>query len=174
MERKGLITFKGAPLTLLGPRLIIGDKAPAFTVIDRDMRDVSLKDFDFKGKSKLISVTPSLDTPVCDMQARSFNERAAKMPDEVVVMNISMDLPFAINRFCATAGIDRIKTFSDYRHAYFGMSYGVMIKELRLLARSVFVIDSADIIKYIEIVPEITDNVDFDRALDEAKKTMNR
>lgn len=174
MERKGLITFKGAPLTLLGPRLIIGDKAPAFTVIDRDMRDVSLKDFDFKGKSKLISVTPSLDTPVCDMQARSFNERAAKMPDEVVVMNISMDLPFAINRFCATAGIDRIKTFSDYRHAYFGMNYGVMIKELRLLARSVFVIDSADIIKYIEIVPEITDNVDFDRALDEAKKTMNR
>ncbi|MBI5562212.1 MAG: thiol peroxidase [Deltaproteobacteria bacterium] len=171
MERIGVVTFKGAPLTLIGAEVKTGDKAPAFTVIDRDLREVGYKDL---GRvPKLISVTPSLDTPVCDAQARRFNVEAAKLPAEFQIMNISMDLPFAIGRFCATSGIDRIKTYSDYRHAYFGMAYGVMIKELRLLARSVFVIDSHDVIRYMEIAPEETKGVDFDAALDAALRLVS-
>lgn len=104
MERKGIVTIKGNPLALLGAELKIGDKSPDFTVLDGDLKEISLKDF--SGKIKLISVTPSLDTPVCDMQARRFNQEAAKLPDSVAVLNISMDLPFAISRFCTTAGID--------------------------------------------------------------------
>jgi len=105
MRRQGVIKFKGLPLTLLGPALKEGDSAPEFRVLDRTLKEVGLRDF--KGKVKLISVTPSLDTPVCDMQVRKFNEEAARLPPEVAVLNISMDLPFAIERFCQFAGIDR-------------------------------------------------------------------
>ena len=108
-------------------------------MLDSNLKEVRLKDF--PEKIKLISVTPSLDIPVCDMQARRFNETAAKLPDDVVIMNISMDLPFAIARFCTSAGIDKVKVLSDHRDASFGNAYGVLIKELRLLARSVFIID---------------------------------
>ncbi len=168
MERKGVVTIKGNPLTLIGPELGVGDKAPDFVVTDRELKDVGLKDF--AGKVKLISVTPSLDTPVCDMQARRFNQEASGLKDDVVVLNISMDLPFAISRFCTTAGIDRVKVFSDHRDASFGTAYGVLIKELRLLARSIFVLDKADVLKYKEIVPEVTDPPDFSSALDIARK----
>lgn len=172
MERKDAVKFKGAPLTLIGNDLKIGDKAPPFIVIDRDLKETAYKDL---GRNpKLISVTPSLDTPVCDAQARRFNIEAAKLPAEFQIINISMDLPFAINRFCAAAGIDRIKTFSDYRHAYFGMAYGVLIKELRLLARSIFVIDSQDIIRYKEVVPEMTDDVNYSAALEAARQLVDR
>lgn len=167
MERYGVVKFKGNPLTLIGNELKIGDKAPDFTVLDGDLKEVSLKDF--RSKIKVISVTPSLDTPVCDMQARRFNQEAAKLPGDVVVLNISMDLPFAISRFCTTAGIDRVKAYSDHREASFGNSYGVSIKELRLLTRAIFVIDKNDIVRYIEIVPEITDQPDYDRAINEVK-----
>lgn len=168
MERTGIITIKGNPLTLVGPNLKAGDKTPDFTVLDGDLKGTGLKDF--KGKIKLISVTPSLDTPVCDMQARRFNQEAAKLPDDVAVLNISMDLPFAISRFCTTAGIDKVKAFSDHRDASFGNAYGVLIKELRLLARSIFIIDKDDVIRYVEIVPEVTNHPDYDRALDAVKK----
>lgn len=168
MERKGIVTIKGNPLTLIGPELKTGSKAPDFTVVDGTLKNISLKDF--AGKIKVVSVTPSLDTPVCDMQARRFNQEAANLPDNVVVLNISMDLPFAISRFCATAGIDRVKTFSDHRDASFGAAYGVLTKELRLLARSIFIIDKDNIIKYAEIVPELTNHPDYEKALGIVKK----
>lgn len=168
MERKGTVTVKGNPLTLLGPELKTGDKAPDFTVLDGDLKEVGLKDF--TGKIKLISVTPSLDTPVCDIQARRFNQEMAKLPEDIVILNISMDLPFAISRFCTISGIDKVKAFSDHREASFGNAYGVLIKELRLLARSIFVVDRNDLITYIEIVPELTDHPDYDKALESVKK----
>src|SRR3989344_2957882 len=168
MERKDVVTVKGSPITLIGPALKAGDNAPDFTVVDSALKSIGLKDF--AGKVKVISVTPSLDTPVCDMQARRFNQEAGNLPGDVVIMNISMDLPFAISRFCTAAGIDKVKTFSDHRDASFGTAYGVLAKELRLLARSIFIVDKDNIIKYVEIVPEITNHPDYDKALEMVKK----
>lgn len=167
MERKGVVTMKGGPLTLLGPEINAGDKAPEFTVLDRGLKEVGLSDF--SGKIKLISVTPSLDTPVCDMQARKFNEEAAGLGGDVAVLNISVDLPFAIERFCTAAGIERVEALSDHRDVSFGSAYGVLIKELRLLARSVFIIDKNDVVRYVQLVPEVTDHPDYDAALDAAR-----
>lgn len=163
MERTGIITMKGRPLTLIGPEIQVGDRAPEMTVVDENLREVRLGDF--AGNIKVISVTPSLDTPVCDLQIRRFNHEAASLPHDVVVLNISMDLPFAISRFCSTAGIDRAKALSDHRDASFGTAYGVLIKELRLLARSIFIIDRDNIVRYREIVPEQSDHPDYARAL---------
>jgi thiol peroxidase len=167
MDRTGVITFKGNGLTLLGNPVKAGDKAPDFSALDNGLGAVSLKDF--AGKKKIISVTPSLDTAVCDLQLRKFNEAAAKLAGNVAMVNISMDLPFAIGRFCSTAGIDKVKTLSDHRDASFGLAYGVLIKELRLLTRSIFVIDANDVVKYAEIVPEVTSHPDYDKALAGAK-----
>jgi thiol peroxidase len=163
MERTGIVTMKGNPLTLIGPALSLGDAAPDFTVFDQDLAPKTLKDF--QGKIKVISVTPSLDTPVCDLQIHWFNEDAAKQPDNVVVLNISMDLPFALKRFCATKGIDRAIALSDYRDASFGTNWGVLLKELRLLARAVFVVDKDDTIRYVEIVPEATNEPNYEKAI---------
>lgn len=168
MERSGVITFQGSPLTLVGPALRAGDKAPGFTVLDGELKPLSLKDF--AGKTKIISVTPSLDTPVCDLQLRRFNAEAAKMSGDRAVLNISMDLPFAITRFCTSAGIDKVKALSDHRDASFGAAFGVLIKELRLLARAIFIIDKNDVIQYTEIVPDITNHPDYDKALSSAAK----
>jgi thiol peroxidase len=170
MERKGKITFLGNPLTLIGTEKKTGEKADNFTVLDKELKEISLKDF--TGKIKLISVTPSLDTPVCDIQARRFNQEAAKLPDDVVILNISMDLPFAISKFCTTAGIDKVKAYSDHRDASFGNAYGVLIKELRLLARSIFIIDRDDTIRYIELVHELSHQPDYDKALAELRKLI--
>lgn len=170
MERKGVVTAHGNAVTLIGPELKAGDRAPDFTVLDQDLKEAGLGDF--AGKIRLISVTPSLDTPVCDMQARRFNQEAAGLPDTVAVLNVSMDLPFAIGRFCTTAGIDRVKAFSDHRDASFGTAYGVLIKELRLLARSIFVIDRDDKVSYVEVVPEITSHPNYDKALEAVKKLL--
>ena len=168
MERKGVVAMKGKPLTLMGKEIKPGEKAPDFTVIDRELKEVGLKTF--SGRVKIISVTPSLDTSVCDMQARRFNQEASQLGGDVAVLNISMDLPFAIARFCATAGIDKVAALSDHRDASFGNAYGVLLKELRLHARSIFVIDKNDIVRYKEIVPELTNPHDFDSALDVAKR----
>lgn len=165
------VTFMGKPLTLIGNEVKVGDKAPDFVAIYKNLNEVKLSHF--KGKIKLISVTPSLDTPVCDLQVRTFNQKASLLPEDVVILNISMDLPFAISRFCTNAGIDRIIVLSDHKDASFGLNYGVLIKELRLLARSVFIIDKDDTIRYIEIVPEITNHPDYEKALEEVQKLIH-
>lgn len=162
-ERTGLITSKGNPLTLLGEELKVCDKAPDFQVLDNSMQPVSLTAF--SGQIKIIASVPSLDTPVCSMETRRFNEEAGKLPDKVVILTISMDLPFAQARWCAAAGVEKVKTFSDYRERSFGLAYGVLIKELMLLARAVFIVDDQDIIRYVELVPEITQEPEYARVL---------
>jgi thiol peroxidase len=168
MERKGAVTMKGNPITLIGPEIKAGDKAPAFTAANSSLQPVSLSDY--KGKIKIISVTPSLDTPVCDLQLRRFNSEAASLGNGYAVLNISMDLPFAIKRFCATAGVENAVALSDHKDASFGSAYGVLMKELRLLARAVFVVDKNDVVTYVEYVPEATDSPDFDKLLAFLKK----
>jgi len=132
-ERKGIITFQGNPLTLIGAELKVGEKAPDFKVVAGDLSEASLADS--KGKTRIISVVPSLDTPVCEVQTKRFNEEAAKLPATVEVITVSMDLPFAQGRFCTTQKTDKVKCLSDHRDASFGEAYGVLIKELRLLSR---------------------------------------
>ena len=158
-ERKGIITFKGNPMTLLGPALKGGDRAPGFTVVDTGLNPVTLATY--AGKIKVISAVPSLDTPVCDMETRRFNQEAAGLPDKVAVLTVSLDLPFAQKRWCGAAGIDRVTTLSDYQERSFALSYGVLIKELKLLSRSIFVIDAQDTIRYIQHVPEVTQEPDY-------------
>lgn len=170
MERKGIITVKGNPVTLIGVEVKVGDKAPDFTILDKDLKEIRLRDF--SGKIKVISVSASLDTPVCDMQARRFNQEASRLPKDVMIINITMDLPFAISRFCTTAGIDKVQAFSDHRDASFGNAYGILIKELRLLARSIFIIDKNDVVRYIEIVPELTNHPDYDKAISAVNKLL--
>lgn len=163
MEKRGNeVTMKGNPVTLMGPHLKVGDAAPEFTVLAPDMQPIKLSDF--KGKIKVINSVPSIDTPVCDMQVRHFNKDAAQMGD-VVILSVSVDLPFALARYCGANGIDAVKTTSDYRNLDFGTKYGFAIEELRLLARGVIVIDQNDKIAYIEYVPEITTEPDYDAAL---------
>ena len=167
-ERTGVITFKGNPMTLLGPDVKPGDAAPEFTVVDNGLQPVTLGES--KGKVRLITVVPSLDTPVCDTMTRKFNEQAAELPDDVVVYTVSLDLPFAQKRWCGNAGIEKVKTLSDYQERSFGQNYGVLIKELKLLARSVFVVDRNGTVAYREIVKEVTAEPDYEAALAMAKK----
>ena len=166
-ERKGVITFKGNPLTLVGPELKVGDKAPDFKVLGKGLTEFTLASY--KGKTKLISVVPSLDTPICELQTKRFNEEATKLPTDVVVLTISMDLPFAQTRFCGAQNTTKIEALSDHREASFGTSYGVLIKELRLLARSIFIVSASDKIEYVEIVKEVTTHPDYEKALNALK-----
>ena len=159
MEKTGIITFKGNPMTLIGPDLKVGDRAPDFAVVDNALAPVTLASY--AGKVKVISAVPSLDTPVCDTETRRFNQEAAALPGNVVVLTVSLDLPFAQKRWCGAAGIDRVVTLSDYRERSFGQAYGVLIKELLLLSRSVFVVDATDTIRYIQHVPEVTQEPDY-------------
>jgi len=167
-ERCGVITFKGNPMTLLGPDISVGATAPDFQVVDNGLQPVTLASH--KGKVLLLAVVPSLDTPVCDTMTRKFNEEAAKLPASVVVLTVSLDLPFAQKRWCGNAGIDRVQTVSDYQERSFGLNYGVLIKELKLLARSVFVLDKKGKIAYREIVKEVTAEPDYAAALTVAKQ----
>ncbi len=167
-ERKGVITFKGNPMTLLGPELRPGDKAPDFQVVDNALTPVTLSDF--RGKVKIISAVPSLDTPVCDTETRRFNQEAAKLPGNVVVLTVSMDLPFAQKRWCAAAGVDKVRTVSDYQDRSFALSYGVLIKELKLLSRSIFVVDGSDTVRYVQHVKEVTSEPDYAAVLEAAAK----
>ena len=163
VERKGAVTFKGNPLTLIGAELKAGDNAPDFKLLANDLSEVTLASS--QGKTRLISVVPSLDTPVCDMQTKRFNEEASKLPASVVVLTVSADLPFAQARWCGAAHADKLKTLSDHRDTAFGKAYGVLIKELRLLSRSIFVIGSDNKIQYVEYVKEITQHPNYDKAL---------
>jgi thiol peroxidase len=165
-ERKGVITMKGKPLTLMGKQVKVGDKAPDAVVVANDLAEIKLSSY--RGKVCIITSVPSLDTSVCDIETRRFNEEAGKL-DGVVVLTISMDLPFAQKRWCGAAGVKNVVTLSDYRYASFGNEFGVLIKELRLLARTVFVVDKAGIVRYKQIVPEIATEPDYDAALKMAK-----
>jgi thiol peroxidase len=169
-ERTGIVTFKGNPVTLVGPELKVGDKAPDFAVVDNGLAPVTLASS--ASKIRIISTVPSLDTPVCDTETRRFNQEAAGLPENVVVLTVSLDLPFAQKRWCGAAGIDRVTTLSDYRERSLGNAYGVVIKELVLLSRAVFVVDAQDVIRYIQIVPEVTSEPDYAAVLAAAKNLL--
>lgn len=164
------ITFKGNPMTLVGPELKVGDAAPDFAVVDGTLSAVNLASY--QGKVKIISAVPSLDTPVCDTETRRFNQEAAGLPGDVAVLTISLDLPFAQKRWCGAAGIDKVITLSDYRDRSFGLAYGALIDELKLLARAIFVIDRGNVIRYIQFVPEVTQEPDYAAVIAAAKKLL--
>jgi thiol peroxidase len=167
-ERTGIVTMKGKPITLIGPAIKVGQKAPDFEVTANDLSPVKLSSF--AGKVCIIASVPSLDTSVCDLETRKFNEKAAQLGGDVVVLTISMDLPFAQKRWCGAAGIKNVQTLSDHRDASFGRAYGVLIKDLRLLARAVFVVDKKGVVRYLQIVPEIATEPDYDAVLKVVKE----
>jgi thiol peroxidase len=167
-ERAGLITMRGNPLTLVGSEVRVGDRAPDFNVLDNDLSPVHFSSY--RGKLCILSSVPSLDTPVCDTETRKFNEEAGRLGTDIRILTISMDLPFAQKRWCAAAGVNKVQTLSDHRDASFGTSYGVLIKELRLLARAVFLVDREGIIQYVELVKELTKEPDYEALLSALKK----
>jgi thiol peroxidase len=169
-ERTGVITFKGGPLTLVGPEVAAGQKAPEFAALANNLSPRRLADY--KGRALIIASVPSLDTGVCDIETRRFNEEAGRLGKDVAVLAISMDLPFAQARWCGAAGIEYVTTLSDHRDASFGTAYGVLIKELRLLARAVFVVDRGGGLVYVQIVPEATHEPDYSAALAAARAAM--
>lgn len=162
-ERENAVTSRGNPLTLVGDEVKTGDKAPDFTVLDNGFQPVGFSSF--KGKVCIVSAVPSLDTSVCDTETRRFNQEAAGLGNDVEILTVSMDLPFAQKRWCGAAGVDRVKVFSDHRDASFGEAYGVLIKELRLLARAVFVVDRDGTVKYVELVKEVSQEPNYDAVL---------
>lgn len=169
-ERTGVATLGGNPITLLGPEIKIGDKAPDFKVNKDLMTEVSLADY--AGKVKLISVVPSVDTGTCDAQTRRFNVEADKLGDDVVILTISVDLPFAQSRFCGAAGIDKVVTLSDYKNRSFGQAYGVLIKEIQLDQRAIFIVDANDTVRYVEYLTEMKDHPDYEAALSALKELV--
>ena len=166
MERAGATTLKGNPLTLIGPELKTGEKAPEFDVVDTGLQPVTLAKT--SGKVRIFSVVPSLDTPVCDMQTKRFNDEAAKLSG-VDIYTVSMDLPFAQKRWCGAFGVDNIKMVSDHRNGSFGEHYGTLIKELRIESRAIFVVDKGDVIRHVEYVKEVADHPHYDEALAAAR-----
>jgi thiol peroxidase len=169
-KNKEKITFKSNPVTLVGNEIKVGDKAPDFTVLGGSLNPVKLSDY--KGKVVILSVFPSIDTPVCATQNRTFNKEAASLSDNIAILGISVDLPFAQSRFCGAEGIDKVQTLSDYRDLDFSVKYGFLIEELRLLARGAVVIDREGYVKYVEYVPEATHEPNYNAALEVAKKLV--
>jgi len=169
-ERKGAVTFQGQPFALVGEELKVGDQAPDAALIANDMTEAKLSEY--RGKVLILAAVPSLDTDVCDAEARRFNESAAQLGDDVAIVVVSMDLPFAQKRWCGAAGVDAVRTLSDHRDAAFGEAYGVLIREFRLLARTVFVVDREGTIRYTQLVGEITDEPDYDEVLGAARAAM--
>ena len=170
MERTGLVTFGGNPMTLVGNELKIGDDAPDVEVVGNDLQSVKLSTF--KGKVAIVAAVASLDTGTCDVETRRFNQEIGKLGDNVVGLTISMDLPFAQARWCGAAGVETVKTFSDHMTAEFGEKWGVLMKELRLLARAVFVVDREGDIRYIELLSEVGDEPNYDAALSAVKELL--
>ena len=169
MERPGATTLKGNPLTLIGPQLKPGDRAPDFNVVDQALKPVTLKDTGHN--VRIISVVPSLDTPVCDAQTRKFNLAAANLPG-VDIITVSVDLPFAQTRWCGAFGVDKVKMLSDYQDVSFGTNYGTLIKELRIESRAIFVLDRGNVIRYVEYVKEVADSPNHDAALAAAREAV--
>ncbi|MBB6218999.1 thiol peroxidase [Anaerosolibacter carboniphilus] len=168
-KRTGVVTMKGNPLTLVGNEIKVGDQAPDFTVLTNDMQPYTLKDAD--NKVKIISVVPSLDTGVCELQTIHFNQEAADLGD-VKILTISVDLPFAQKRFCGAKGIDKVITLSDHRDLSFGLHYGFVLEELRLLARGVVVIDQDNVVRYVEYVKEVAEQPDYDKVLEVVRQLV--
>lgn len=168
-ENNSKVTFAGNPITLLGEEVKVGDKAPDFTVLGNDLSQVKLSDYD--GKVRVIAVYPSIDTGVCAAQNRRFNAEADKMED-VVVLSLSVDLPFAQSRFCAAEGLSSIVTLSDHKETDFGLKYGFLIKELRLLSRGTVVVDKEGVVRLMEFVPEVTEEPDYEAALKVVKELL--
>lgn len=162
-KRNHEVTFKGDPITLIGPKIEAGMVAPDFVVAANDLSPVHWADF--KGQTVILSSVPSLDTPVCDMETRRFNQEAQALGDKVKVLTVSMDLPFAQKRWCGNAGVENVQTVSDYQRASFGQAYGVLIEGLHLLARAVFVVNSQGMITYVQVVPELTHEPDYEAVL---------
>ncbi len=167
-EAGRIVTLKGNPLTLTGREIKVGDKAPDFEVLDNDLNPVKFSSL--PKKVYVLASVPSLDTPTCNFETRRFNEEAAKLSSDVTILTISMDLPFAQKRWCGAAGVERVKTYSDHREASFGLAYGVLIKELRLLARAVFIVDSPGMVRYVQIVKELVDEPNYDEVLQAVKR----
>ena len=168
-KRKDIVTMGGNPVTLIGKEIKPGDKAPDFTALKSDLSPFSLKD---AGDGvKIISVVPSLDTGVCELQTINFNEQASKL-EGVTILTLSVDLPFAQGRFCSANSIDKVITLSDHKDLSFGMSYGYAIEELRLLARGIVIIDKNNIVQYVEYVKEVTDHPNYDKAIEEVNKLI--
>ena len=166
MERPGATTLKGNPLTLIGPELKAGDKAPDFNLVDNGLKNVTLADTG--NNVRILSVVPSLDTPVCDAQTKRFNEEAAKLPG-VDILSVSMDLPFAQKRWCGAFGVDKVKMLSDHKEASFGSNYGTLIKELRIESRAIFVLDRNNTVRHAEYVKEVAEHPNYDAALSAAR-----
>lgn len=166
VERQGATTLRGNPLTVLGPALKPGEKAPDFKAVDDSLKDVNLAGTG--GGVRIFSVVPSLDTPVCDAQTKRFNEEAGKLPD-VKIYTISMDLPFAQKRWCGAYGVDHVKMVSDHRAGSFGEAYGTLIKDLRIMSRAIFVVDKNNVIRHVEYVKEVADHPDYEAALAAAR-----
>ena len=164
------ITFKGSPLHLVGALPSAGQKAPDFTLLANDLTPRGLQDF--AGKALVIATVPSLDTPVCDTEIRRFNQAAAALSETLRILAVSCDLPFAQARWCGAAGISAVQSLSDHRDTSFGQNYGVLIRELRLLARAIFIIDTQGIVRYVQLVPEMTSEPDYDAALNAAKSAV--
>jgi thiol peroxidase len=162
-ERANAVTFKGQPLTLVGPQVKVGDAAPHFKLVGNDLSDIDCEKL--HGKVRVLSVAPSLDTPVCAAQTRHFNKEAVDLSEDVTILSISMDLPFALARFCGAEGIERVVTGSDYKYREFGEAYGVHIRELGLLARAVFVVGKDNKIAHVEYVSEVTHEPNYEAAL---------
>ena len=170
MERAGATTLKGNPLTLVGPELKPGDSAPDFALVDNGLKPVSLKDTG--NQVRIISVVPSLDTPVCDAQTKRFNEEAAKLPD-LSIITVSMDLPFAQKRWCNDFQVDKVKMLSDHKDGSFGANYGTLIKELRIESRAIFVVDHDNKVVHAEYVKEVADHPNYEAALTAAKSAAS-
>jgi thiol peroxidase len=170
-ERAGAVTMKGNPLTLIGSEVKVGQKAPDAELVANDLSVVRLSSL-CRGKVCILTSVPSLDTPVCDMETRRFNEEAGRMGDAVAVLTASMDLPFAQKRWCGAAGVKNVQTLSDHREAAFGQAYGVLMKGPRLLARAVFILDKLGTIRYVQLVREVTSEPDYDAALNAVRKLM--
>ena len=169
-ERSAAVTMHGNPLTLVGKELNIGDPAPEVELLDNDLKPVKLSAF--QSKVCVITSVPSLDTPTCDMETRRFNEAAGKLGDDVVILTVSMDLPFAQKRWCGAAGVESVITLSDHRDAAFGTAFGVLIKELRLLGRSIFVLDRSGVIQYIQNVKELSEEPNYDAVIEAVQKIV--
>jgi len=162
-ERQGVITIHGNPLTLVGDEIKVGAPAPDVELLDNDLNPVKLSAY--RGKVLVIASVPSLDTPVCDMETRRFNDEAANLGPDIELVTISMDLPFAQKRWCGAAGVKNLQTLSDHRQADFGLAYGILIKELRLLARAVFIVDRKGTVQYVQTVKEVTNEPNYEEVL---------